>query len=225
MGCDFGKPRQCKNRQSARSERRADSPTSLGHILLQNLPNSIESFETSSPATHGRCTHRCPQKRHVPFLVAHPSFRPACVGNSIDPSGPQNGRSPASSSPQPNASKPSFVLGCSTSVFCIGLSRHFNMNPPKFQTGRHFDYGPTKSNSLQGRMAKQYLHQLADTARSLADALEDNDDLPQWVHYFIATANDRLIQAAGYMQYQIRRASAANKMGSNKIRSNKKPAR
>ena len=75
----------------------------------------------------------------------------------------------------------------------------------KFQTGRHFDYGPTKSDSLQGRMAKQYLEQMAKNAAALAEALEDNDDLPQWVHYQIATANDRLNQAASYMQYKIKR--------------------
>jgi hypothetical protein len=83
----------------------------------------------------------------------------------------------------------------------------------KFQTGRHFDYGPTKSNSLQGRMAKQYLEQMAKNAAALAEALEDNDDLPQWVHYQIATANDRLNQASSYMQYQVRRFRAATKEG------------
>lgn len=80
----------------------------------------------------------------------------------------------------------------------------------KFQTGRHFDYGPTKSDSLQGRMAKQYLEQLAKNAAALAEALDDNDDLPQWVHYQIATANDRLNQASSYMQYKIRRFKQAD---------------
>ena len=79
----------------------------------------------------------------------------------------------------------------------------------KFQTGRHFDYGPTKSDSLQGRMAKQYLEQMAKNAAALAEALEDNDDLPQWVHYQIATANDRLNQAASYMQYKNKRFQQA----------------
>ena len=79
----------------------------------------------------------------------------------------------------------------------------------KFQTGRHFDSGPPKSDSLQGRMAKQYLEQLAKNAAALAEALEDNDDLPQWVHYQIATANDRLNQASSYMQYKIRRFKQA----------------
>jgi hypothetical protein len=83
----------------------------------------------------------------------------------------------------------------------------------KFQTGRHFDYGPTKSDSLQGRMAKQYLEQLAKNAAALAEALDDNDDLPQWVHYQIATANDRLNQASSYMQYKIRRFQQAAPKG------------
>ena len=32
--------------------------------------------------------------------------------------------------------------------------------PQRFQTGRHFDYGPTKSNSCQGRMVKQSLKKI-----------------------------------------------------------------
>ena len=81
----------------------------------------------------------------------------------------------------------------------------------RIESGRHFDHGPTKSNSLQGRMAKQYLLQLAHTAAALAESLDDNDDLPQWVHYFIAVSQDRLGQAAGYMQYQIQRENQRSK--------------
>ena len=47
-----------------------------------------------------------------------------------------------------------------------------------------------------------------DTHLSIV-VVEDNDDLPQWVHYQIATANDRLNQASSYMQYKIRRFKQA----------------
>lgn len=81
--------------------------------------------------------------------------------------------------------------------------------PQRFQTGRHFDYGPTKSNSCQGRMVKQSLRKLIQAATALEAQLQDNDDLPQWVHYKVATAEDRLVMAAQYMLYEIQRQKVA----------------
>ena len=83
--------------------------------------------------------------------------------------------------------------------------------PQRFQTGRHFDYGPTKSNSCQGRMVKQSLRKLIQAATSLEAPLQDNDDLPQWVHYKVATAEDRLVMAAQYMLYEIQRRAPTSK--------------
>ena len=83
--------------------------------------------------------------------------------------------------------------------------------PQRFQTGRHFDYGPTKSNSCQGRMVKQSLRKLIQAATSLEAQLQDNDDLPQWVHYKVATAEDRLVMAAQYMLYEIQRRASTSK--------------
>ena len=83
--------------------------------------------------------------------------------------------------------------------------------PQRFQTGRHFDYGPTKSNSCQGRMVKQSLRKLIQAATALEAQLQDNDDLPQWVHYKVATAEDRLVMAAQYMLYEIQRRSPTRK--------------
>jgi len=84
------------------------------------------------------------------------------------------------------------------------------MTTRRFQTGRHFDYGPTKSNSCQGRMVKQSLSRIIKAATALEAALDDNDDLPQWVHYKVATAEDRLVMAAQYMLYEINRAQAVH---------------
>ena len=83
--------------------------------------------------------------------------------------------------------------------------------PQRFQTGRHFDYGPTKSNSCQGRMVKQSLRKLIQAATALESQLQDNDDLPQWVHYKVATAEDRLVMAAQYMLYEIQRRAPTGK--------------
>lgn len=74
-----------------------------------------------------------------------------------------------------------------------------------FKTGRHFDYGPTKSDSFEGRMAKQYLRHIIQCASALEAALDDNDDLPGWVNAKIATADDRLTMATQYMMYEISR--------------------
>ena len=82
------------------------------------------------------------------------------------------------------------------------------MTNRRFQTGRHFDYGPTKSNSYQGRMVKQSLSRIIKAATALEASLDDNDDLPQWVHYKVATAEDRLVMAAQYMLYEIKRQAA-----------------
>jgi len=84
------------------------------------------------------------------------------------------------------------------------------MTTRRFQTGRHFDYGPGKANSCQGRMVKQELNRIIQCATALSAALEDNDDLPQWVHYKVATAEDRLLMAAQYMLYEINRAQAVH---------------
>ena len=85
-----------------------------------------------------------------------------------------------------------------------------------FQSGRHFDYGPTKSDAFEGRMAKNYLRHIIKCATALEAALDDNDDLPGWVHAKIVTADDRLSMATQYMMYEIHRhKQAAEKKGEN----------
>jgi hypothetical protein len=80
----------------------------------------------------------------------------------------------------------------------------------RFQTGRHFDYGPATAQERlgQGRMVKQSLSRIIKAATALEAALKDTDDLPQWVHYKVATAEDRLVMAAHYMLYEINRFQA-----------------
>ena len=81
------------------------------------------------------------------------------------------------------------------------------MTTRRFQTGRHFDYGPATAQERlgQGRMVKQSLSRIIKAATALESALKDTDDLPQLVHYKVATAEDRLVMAAHYMLYEINR--------------------
>ena len=71
--------------------------------------------------------------------------------------------------------------------------------------GRMLDYGDQKSDSHEGRMMRQALFQMAEYAEDLHDMLEDNDDLPQWCHYKIATARNSLSKVKHYLEYKLAR--------------------
>lgn len=57
-------------------------------------------------------------------------------------------------------------------------------------------------------MIKASLRRVIEAATALENALEDTDELPHWVHYKIATGEDRLVAAVNYMLYEIRRHRA-----------------
>ena len=71
--------------------------------------------------------------------------------------------------------------------------------------GRMLDYGHQKSDSHEGRMMRQALYQMAEYAEDLHDMLQDNDDLPQWCHYKIATARNSLSKVKHYLEYKLSR--------------------
>lgn len=73
---------------------------------------------------------------------------------------------------------------------------------PGLIAGRNYDY-PVP---YQGRMAKQQLAQIAASASALDAALQDNDRLPAWVQYKIATGEDRVRVATDYMLARIKDA-------------------
>ena len=64
---------------------------------------------------------------------------------------------------------------------------------------RNFDYPMP----YHGKMIKQALWNMEHDARSLREKLNDGDHLPQWVHYKIATAADRVNAVNNYMQYDL----------------------
>lgn len=77
-------------------------------------------------------------------------------------------------------------------------------------SGRMLDYGHTPSDSDEGKMAKSDLMTLARRASELESILSDADDLPQWVHYKIATSKDRIQSVYDYLVNKIERDDASS---------------
>lgn len=63
----------------------------------------------------------------------------------------------------------------------------------------------------EGRMAKTYLWQLEQDARALRELLGDQDDMPGWVKFYVATSADRMNTASRYMQYEATQMSTKAK--------------
>jgi len=75
----------------------------------------------------------------------------------------------------------------------------------KKDDGRMLDYGHVKSDSHEGRMARQALYEICDYSKELHDILNDDDDLPQWCHYKIAVARACIGKVKHYLDYKIKR--------------------
>lgn len=71
--------------------------------------------------------------------------------------------------------------------------------------GRMLDYGHTKSDSREGKMARQALYELSAYSKELHDLLDDDDDLPQWCHYKIAVARACVGKVKHYLEYKIKK--------------------
>ena len=76
--------------------------------------------------------------------------------------------------------------------------------------GRNLDYGRTASDAQEGRMLRGTLRNVETDARALHDLLEDDDDLPQWVHSKVETAADRLNASFRYLRSKIQGQGSRN---------------
>ena len=72
-----------------------------------------------------------------------------------------------------------------------------------FESGRMLDYGHVVSDSREGRMARAFLHNIADDASRLHQLLNDEDDLPQWCEYKIAQAKLMMNTVREYLEYKL----------------------
>ena len=70
--------------------------------------------------------------------------------------------------------------------------------------GRMLDYGHVKSDSREGKMARQALYEMSVYSKELHDLLKDDDDLPQWCHYKIAVARACVGKVKHYLEYKIK---------------------
>lgn len=64
---------------------------------------------------------------------------------------------------------------------------------------RNYDY----PEPYQGRMVRDQLNTIVESASGLVREIHDTDRLPAWVQYKIATGEDRITTAADYMRRRI----------------------
>lgn len=86
-------------------------------------------------------------------------------------------------------------------------------------SGRNLDYGKTKSDSHEGKMAKTTLLTMARDMYNLYTLLEDEDDLPQWCHYKLAKSSADLQTVTNYLSSKIAKMCIDNKMSEDEIKS------
>jgi hypothetical protein len=86
-------------------------------------------------------------------------------------------------------------------------------------SGRNLDYGKTKSDSHEGKMAKTTLLTMARDMYNLYTLLEDEDDLPQWCHYKLAKSSADLQAVTNYLSSKIAKMCIDNKMSEDDIKS------
>ena len=65
------------------------------------------------------------------------------------------------------------------------------------------DEPQTMGDGGRARMAKQQLQQIASTAQSLHDKLNDDDEIPEWTQSKIAVAEDNIDAVADHLGYKM----------------------
>jgi hypothetical protein len=68
---------------------------------------------------------------------------------------------------------------------------------------RNLDYGSTPSDAHEGRMIRGTLRNLESDAHAMRQMLQDDDDIPQWVHSKVETSADRVSSAQRYLRAKI----------------------
>ena len=84
--------------------------------------------------------------------------------------------------------------------------------------GRNLDYGHSKSDAREGKMAKTTLLTMARDLYNLYMLLGDQDDLPQWCHYKLAKSSADLSTVNDYLSSKITKMCLDKKMSESEIR-------
>ena len=68
---------------------------------------------------------------------------------------------------------------------------------------RNLDYGSTPSDAHEGRMIRGTLRNQESDAHAMRQMLQDDDDIPPWVHSKVETSADRVSSAQRYLRAKI----------------------
>ena len=85
-------------------------------------------------------------------------------------------------------------------------------------SGRNLDYGHTKSDANEGKMAKTTLLTMGRDLYNLYMLLDDQDDLPQWCHYKLAKSSADLATVTDYLTSKITKICIDRNMGINEVK-------
>tara|TARA_B000000557_G_C20764903_1_gene439022 strand:+ start:882 stop:1166 length:285 start_codon:yes stop_codon:yes gene_type:complete len=85
-------------------------------------------------------------------------------------------------------------------------------------SGKNYDYGHTKSDSGEGKMAKTTLITMSRDLYSLYNLLSDQDDLPQWCHYKLAKSSADLSTVCDYLSSKITKLCLDKNMKMNEVK-------
>jgi hypothetical protein len=84
--------------------------------------------------------------------------------------------------------------------------------------GRNFDYGDQQSDSKEGQMAKRSLLVMAKDLYNLYITLNDNDDLPEWCHYKLATSRKDLSDITDYLTSKVMKICIDSSMSPQELK-------
>ena len=85
--------------------------------------------------------------------------------------------------------------------------------------GRNLDYGHTKSDAAEGKMAKTTLLTMGRDLYNLYMLLNDQDDLPQWCHYKLAKSSADLATVNDYLTSKITKICLDRNMQMSDVKS------
>jgi hypothetical protein len=84
--------------------------------------------------------------------------------------------------------------------------------------GRNLDYGHVKSDSREGQMAMRTALTMAKDLYTLYTHLNEEDDLPEWCHYKLATSRKDLSDVTDYISSKIVKMCLDKKMNIDDVR-------
>ena len=175
-------------------------------------PEAPPGAPTAAPAAPAAAAPASAPPAAAPSIPAYtmPAATAAVPAAYAPSEGPAPGTEPppAAAGDRPAWLLPALIATAAAGVALIALPIGATAAPvtPIRQTGsraRNLDYGSVTSDAREGRMIRGTLRNLESDARAMRQMLEDDDDLPQWVHSKVQTSADRVNSAHRYLRAKI----------------------